>query len=128
MYVPKQHAGLSAQRILRAVFYKHKDIYTRNVRLLSKHRFESNALGYQIGQRSRIGDDILLFDSPELAEKLKGYDEDFRFTVSKGFNVTLKGGMRGEGHQAFSADMRSKVITGAADQALRNAMAAHTQT
>ena len=89
--------------------------------LLSKHRFESNPPGYQISQRSRIGDAIFLFDSPELAAKLKGYDEDFRFTVSRGFNITLKGGARGEGHQIFSADMTSKVIVDAASQAMENA-------
>ena len=71
MYLPKEQAGLTPQRILRAIFYKHRDLYTRNVKLLSKHRFEANAPGYQIGQRSRIGDAIVLFDSTELAEKLR---------------------------------------------------------
>ena len=127
MYVPKEHAGLNAQRILRAVFYKHRDIYTRNIKLLSKHRFETNPPGFQLGQRSRIGDAILLFDSPELAAKLKNYDEEYRFTVSKGFNVTLKGGVRGSGHQEFTPEMTSKVITGAADQALRHAVHSHSQ-
>ena len=126
MYLPKEQAGLTPQRILRAIFYKHREIYTRNVKLLSKHRFESNAPGYQIGQRSRIGDAIVLFDSTELAEKLRPFDEDFRFTVSKGFSVTLKGGVRGEGHQQFSADMTSKVLGGATDQAMRHAMNAHS--
>lgn len=121
MYVPKEHAGLSANRILRAVFYKHRDIYTRNVTLLSKHRFKTNPPGYQISQRSRIGDAIFLFNSPELASKLKNYDEDYRFTVSRGFNITLKGGARGEGHQLFSADMTSKVIVDAASKAMENA-------
>ena len=127
MYVPKEHAGLSPQRILRALFYKQRDLYTRNVRLLSKHRFKANAPGYQLGQRSRIGDAILLFDSPELADKLKRYDEEHRFVVSKGFNVTLKGGMRGDGHQSFSPEMTSTVIVNAADQAMKSAMNAHGQ-
>ena len=127
MYVPKEHAGLSPQRILRALFYKQRDLYTRNVKLLSKHRFETNAPGYQLGQRSRVGDAILLFDSPELAKKLQPYDEEHRFTVSKGFNVTLKGGARGEGHQVFSAEMTSTVIGNAAAQAMRSAMDAHSQ-
>ena len=126
MYLPKEQAGLTPQRILRAIFYKHRDLYTRNVKLLSKHRFESNAPGYQIGQRSRIGDAIVLFDSAELAEKLRPYDEDYRFTVSKGFNVTLKGGVRGDGHQQFSAEMTSKVLGGATEQAMRHAMNAHS--
>ena len=121
MYVPKEHAGLSPQRILQ------HDLYTRNVKLLSKHRFETNAPGYQLGQRSRVGDAILLFDSPELAKKLQPYDEEHRFTVSKGFNVTLKGGARGEGHQVFSAEMTSTVIGNAAAQAMRSAMDAHSQ-
>ena len=125
MYVPKEHAGLSPQRILRAVFYKHRDIYTRNITLLSKHRFETNPPGFQLGQRSRIGDAIFLFDSPELATKLKKYDEDYRFTVSKGFNITLKGGARGEGHQTFSAEMTSKVIVQAVDQAMKGAVDSH---
>ena len=127
MYIPKEHAGLSPQRILRALFYKQRDLYTRNVRLLSKHRFKSNAPGYQLGQRSRIGDAILLFDSPELAAKLKPYDEEHRFSVSKGFSVTLKGGMRGEGHQNFSSEMTSTVITNAAEQAMKSALDAHGQ-
>lgn len=105
MYVSKEHAGLSAHRILQGVFYKHRDIYTRNVTLLSKHRFESNLPGFQIGQRSRIGDAIFLFDSPELAGKLEKYNEVFRFTFFRGFNITLKGGVTGEGHQEFSMDM-----------------------
>lgn len=125
MYVPKEHAGLNVTRILRALFYKHRELYTRNITLLSKHRFESNPPGYQISQRSRIGDAIFLFDSTELASKLKNFDEDFRFTVSRGFNVTLKGGARGEGHQNFSPEMTSKVITGAADQAMRSAVNSH---
>ena len=127
MYLPKEQAGLSPQRVLRALFYKHRDIYTRNVKLLSKHRFETNPPGYQIGQRSRIGNAILLFDSTELAEKLKPYDEDFKFNVSKGFTVTLRGGVRGEGHQCFSADMTSKVLVGATDQAMRHAVGAHSR-
>lgn len=90
--------------------YKTRDLYTTNITLLSKHRFNSNPPGYQIGQRSRIGDCIFLFDSPELAGKLKWYDEDHRISISKGFNVTLKGGARDEGHQAFSSDMTSKLM------------------
>ena len=87
----------------------------------------SNAPGYQLGQRSRIGDAILLFDSPELADKLKPYDKEHHFSVSKGFSVTLKGGMRGEGHQNFSLEMTSSVITNAAEQAMKSARDAHGQ-
>ena len=104
MYVPKEHAGLSSQRILRALFYKQRDLYTRNVRLLSKHRFKANAPGFQLGQRSRVGDAILLFDSPELAAKLKIYDVEHRFLVSKGFSVTFRGYERRGTSEFFPRD------------------------
>ena len=65
--------------------------------------------------RSRIGDaTIFLFESNELAQKLREYDEEYRFTVSRGFNVTLKGGARGDESEQFSDAMKETVVTAAA--------------
>ena len=47
-----------------------------------------------VGRRSRVGDAIMLFDSPALAENLKKYDEDHRFQINSGFTVTIRGGDR----------------------------------
>ena len=82
MYVPKEHAGLAATKILRTLFYKNPKIKTTKIKLLSKHRFETDHPNRLPNTRSRIGDTIYVFESNELAQKLKPYDEDHRFTVT----------------------------------------------
>ena len=47
MYVPKEHAGLSASKILRTLFYKNPKIKTTKIKLLSKHRFETESPSFQ---------------------------------------------------------------------------------
>ena len=119
MYVPKEHAGLSATKILRTLFYKNPTI---KIRLLSKHRFETDHPNRAPNTRSRIGDAIYVFESNELALKLKPYDEEHRFTVSKGFNVTLKGGARGETEDIFSDELKSNVVSAAASKEVAKQM------
>ena len=72
-YVPKEHSSPPIESKGHS-FINTEITDTRNIKLLSKHQFETNSPGYQLGQQSRIGDAILLFNSPELADKLKGYD------------------------------------------------------
>ena len=94
-YVPRDYACISPSRLLRTLFYKYPNLLTKEIRLISKSTFTSDPPGHPAGRRSRIGDGILLFDSPTLIDKLRPYDEDFRFQLSRSFNITLKGGQRG---------------------------------
>ena len=95
-YVPKDYACISPSRLLRTLFYKYPNLTTKEIRLISKATFTTDPPNHPPGRRSRVGDGILLFDSPALLEKLRPYEEDYRFQLTKSFNITLKGGQRGE--------------------------------
>ena len=76
-------------------------------------------------KRSRIGDRIMLFDSPTLAEKLRPFPEDKKFYLNHGFSVTLKGGHRGDSAtDIFDHSVTSSVIKSAAAEAMTNAQQA----
>ena len=96
---------------------KYASIRVEEITHVSTTRFDSDPPNKPPGQRSRIGDVIHLFDSPELADKLKTYDEEFRFDVSPNFNVTIKGGTRGadaiSGQNIFSNQITTAVINSA---------------
>ena len=124
MYVPRESAKISPARLLRSLFYKNPEIRTRQVKFLCKTTFTADHPNKPAGKRSRIGDAILLFDSPELADKLKPFDKDKKFFYNSGFSVTLKGGERGTPSINFAHALTSSVITSAAAEALRNAQAA----
>ena len=84
--------------------------------------FKEEAPNRLPGKRSRIGDKIYMIDSPQLAEKLKKFPEDFKFYLSHGFSISLRGGVRGESDStSFSAAFASKVMLSSKDEALRNA-------
>ena len=57
----------------------------------------------------------MLFDSQELADKLRPYPEDHRFHINPGFTLTLKGGIRSDNYvpNYFSAAMTTTVIQSA---------------
>ena len=95
-YIPKEYACIAPSRLLRTLFFKHPHLTTKEMRLISKATFTDDPPNHPAGKRSRVGDGILLFDSPALLEKLKPYDEDHKFQLSRNFNITLKGGQRGE--------------------------------
>ena len=120
MYVPHDHANLSPNRLLRALFHKNRQLHTTKIKLLTRTTFTTEAPGVVNPKRSRIGDRILLFDSPELAEKLKPYAEDHKFYLSRSFSVTIKGGHRGSGPtELFSDEVTSGIVKSAAAEALR---------
>ena len=122
MYVPRDNANLSAGQLLRTLFYKYPDLYTPQIKLLSRATFNSDHPDKPDDKRSRIGDRILLFDSPTLAEKLRKYDENMKFTLNKGFNVTLKGGIRGNSiSDNISPGALTKLIRSAAEEVMANA-------
>ena len=74
------------------------------------------------GKRSRVGDRILLFDSPMLTAKLRPYDEDKQFFLNKGFSVTLKGGARGNSYaDNIAPTALTKLIKSSAAEAMANA-------
>ena len=94
------------------------------MKLLCKTTFTADHPNKPPNKRSRIGDSIMLFDSPELADKLKPYDEDKKFFFNSGFSVTLKGGERGNPTVNLAHALTSSVISSAAAEGLRNAQAA----
>ena len=122
MYIPKENAKLSPVRLLRSLFYRNPVLHTSKIRFLCKSVFESDPPFHAPGMRSRIGDAILLFDSPELAEKLRPFPEDHKFFLNHGFSVTLNGGIRGmtDGPN-FDPNVTSNVMQGSTEEALRNA-------
>ena len=113
MYVPRDNANLSPSRLLRALFYKNKQLYTTKIKLLTRTTFTSDPPNHNPDARSRVGDRILLFDSAELAEKLKPYPETHKFFLSKNFSITFKGGNRA-GSDLFTEEARNSMMLGAA--------------
>ena len=125
MYVPRDNANLSPVKIIRALMFKYPALYTKEITLLSRATFTSDPPDMEPGKRSRIGDRILLFDSPALAEKLKPYAEDHKFYLNKGFSITIKGGHRGNSIvDVFSHAATSSIIKSAAAEAMANAQEA----
>ena len=92
MYVPRENANLPPQRLIRSLFYKNPTLRTKKITFLCKTIFESDPPGHPVGRRSRVGDAIFLFDSPELANNLYPFQESHQFYFNNGFSVTLKGG------------------------------------
>ena len=122
MYVPRDNASLSPTTLIRTLMFKYRDLYTKDIVLLSRATFKTDHPDKKPEARSRIGDRILLFDSPSLAEKLQKYPEDKKFLLNRGFSVTIKGGHRGNSlTDTFAHAVTSSVIKSAADEAMANA-------
>ena len=122
-YVTRENANIRPVRLLRSLFFKNPQLYTPTIKFLCKSTFEADHPDKPPGRRSRIGDAIFLFDSPDLAEKLKPYDEDHRFAISNSANITIKGGVRGNDGPNFAAALTSSVIGGASAEAMKGAQA-----
>ena len=122
MYVPSDNANLTAAQLIRTLFYKYPELYTPDIVLLCRTTFDKDLPDKPKEKRSRIGDRILLFDSPTLSEKLRPYSDDKKFFLNKGFSVTLKGGVRGNAvSDNVSPNALSKIIKSAAAEAMANA-------
>ena len=125
MYVPRDNANLSPTTLIRTLMFKYKELYTKDIVLLSRSTFTSDHPDKKPEARSRIGDRIFLFDSPSLAEKLRRYPEDHKFLLNRGFSVTIKGGHRGNGiADIFAHSVTSNIIKSAAEEAMANAQEA----
>ena len=93
-----------------------------SLELINRSTFKDNPPGYTADRRSRIGDMIYLIDSPALAEKLKAFPEEFRFAISNGASVSLRGGIRNQQLTTnFSAAFTSSVMINSAAEAMSNA-------
>ena len=116
MYVPKDTAGLNLKRILRTLIFKYPALKCK-FRIVTTSTFTSDVPNKPPGQRSRIGDMIVLLDGDELAAKIRPFPEDHRFVLSRGFSVTLKGGIRGEDHAPqFERSFSSALMMNAAEE------------
>ena len=125
MYVPRDNANLSPTTLIRTLMFKCRELYTKDIVLLSRSTFKTDHPDKPPEARSRIGDRIFLFDSPTLAEKLRPYPEDKKFLLNRGFSVTIKGGHRGNDViDIFSHAVTSSVIKSAADEPMANAQEA----
>ena len=125
MYVPRDNANLCPSKLIRALMFKYPELYTKEIVLLSRATFTSDPPDADPERRSRIGDRILLFDSPSLAEKLRPFPEDKKFFLNRGFSVTLKRGHRGDSEtDIFAHSVTSSVIKSAAEEAMNNAQRA----
>ena len=117
MYIPRDNANMNVKRILRTLFYKYPNMKCK-LRVLTTSTFTDDPPNKLPGQRSRIGDKIVLMDGDELSAKLKPYPEDFRFAISAGFSVTIRGGLRGnETGPTFERSFAQAVIVSAANEA-----------
>ena len=76
MYITRENAGLPFKRIMRTLFYKNPGIKC-SFEAINVSKFIDDPPNYNPSKRSRIGDLIYLIDSPELADKLRNYPEDF---------------------------------------------------
>ena len=121
MYVTRDNAGLPLKRIMRSLFYKTPAIKSP-FEAINVSKFIDNPPDFNPSRRSRIGDIIYLQDSPELAEKLRAFPEDFKFPCGGGFSVTLKGGIRDtQMNVQFTKAFSSSVMLGSANEAMRTA-------
>ena len=121
LYVPKENAGYKFRTIGRTLFYKYPDLKSP-LDIISESTFTDNHPDWTPNRRSRIGDKIYLLDSPELAKKLERYPEDFKFHLSEGFSVTLRGGIRGTAvSNQFTSSFASKVLLNSTAEAMKNA-------
>ena len=126
LYVPRENAGYKFRTIGRTLFYKYPDLRSA-IEIISEATFTDNHPDWTPDRRSRIGDKIYLLDSPELAKKLQKYPEDFRFHLSEGFSVTLRGGLRGdEVTSSFTNSFASKVLMNSTADAMKNARQSST--
>lgn len=120
LYVPKENAGYKFRTIGRTLFYKYPDLRSP-IEIISEATFTENHSDWTPDRRSRIGEKIYLLDSPELAKKLEKYPEDFKFRLSEGFSVTLRGGVRGdEVTTQFASSFASKVLLNSSADAMKN--------
>ena len=115
VYVPREQAGLTPYRLMRSLMYKNKELRTTEFQHVTTTTFESDPPNKPPGKRSRIGDIIMLFDSKELAEKLRPYPEDHKFPLNRNFTVTLKGGIRSDNQvpNFFSSTMTTNILQSA---------------
>ena len=121
LYVPKENAGYKFRTIGRTLFCKYPDLKS-DLEIMSEITFTDNLPDWTPNRRSRIGDKIYLLDSPDLARKLQKYPEEFKFHLSEGFSVTLRGGIRGEEITTqFANSFASKVMLTSSAEALKNA-------
>ena len=122
MYLPREQAGLSDKRILRALVRKYPDLNT-NIRVITRTTFTEDHPARPPSRRSRIGDVILLLNGDEFYLRLRKYSEEFKFYLSQGFSVTLRGGIRGSDPTPnLSTQFASSVILNSAAEAMRFAM------
>ena len=121
MYVTKENAAIPFKRLFRNLIYRYPGLKCP-LELINRATFKDNPPNYDRTKCSRIGDVIYLIDSPMLADKLRDYPEDFRFSISSGATVSLRGGIRGHQLSAqFSANFTSSVMIGSAAEAMQNA-------
>ena len=78
MYLPRDNANLCPKKLIRCLMYKYPELYTKDIKIFCRSTFTSDPPA----KRSRIGDRILLFDSPALAEKLRPFPEDKKFYLN----------------------------------------------
>ena len=122
MYLPREQAGLSDKRTLRALVRKYPDLNT-DIRVITRTTFTEDHPARPAGRRLLIGDVILLLDGDEFYVKLRKYPEEFKFFLSQGFSVTLRGGIRGSDPTPnLSTQFASSVILNSAAEAMRFAM------
>ena len=125
MYIPRDNANLCPAKLVRALMFKYPELYTKDITILSRATFTSDPPDMDPTKRSRIGDRILLFDSPSLAEKLRPFPEDKKFYLNRGFSVTIKGGHRGNAAtDTFAHSVMSTIMKSAAGEAMSNAQKA----
>ena len=125
MYVPRDNANLTAGQLIRTLFFKYSELHTTESVLISRATFDSDPPDKPEGKRSRVGDIILLFDSPTLTEKLRPFDEGKQFFLNKGVSVTLKGGFRGISiSDNIAPSALSKLMNSSVAEAMANAEAA----
>ena len=125
MYVPRDNANLTAGQLIRTLFFKYPELYTNQIVLISRATFDTDPPDKPEGKRSRVGDRILLFDSPTLTDKLRPFDENKQFFLNKGFSVTLKGGVRGNSiADKIAPSALTKLMRSSAAEAIANAQSA----
>ena len=126
MYIPREQAGLRDARIIRALCRKYPDLNV-GINVITRTTFTDDPPNHPVGKRSRVGDCIILLDGEDFYMQLRKYPEDFKFQLSQGFSVTLKGGICGDQTSInLATNFASKIILGSQAEAMRQAQAANS--
>ena len=130
IYVQRHNKGYLPKGMLRFLFDNYPDLIS-DYEILYMKRLDTNR---PIGQRSRIGDYIVVIGGEDILSKIARYPEDHVFHLSKRWRITIKGGRwngtpgssdsdptRSHSTASFQSSFASKLMANLSSEAAKEA-------